>query len=78
MKARAKEAAFYKGKRLRAGDAFEWEGDPEHLPKWAAPADAVVKPKAIPGGGDTKPKATQRAVKQKLGLNGDGVAAGLV
>lgn len=74
MKARAKDAAFYHGKRLRAGDTFEWEGDPKTLPKWAVPATVDVKPKAAPGGVDTKPKATQEAVKQKVSPG----AAGLV
>lgn len=63
MKAKAKEAAFYKGTRLRVGDAFEFEGDA--LPKWAVAESVPVKAKAAPGGIDTKPAKTQAAVKAK-------------
>lgn len=63
MKARAKQAAFYQGTRLRPGDAFEYEG--KTLPKWAVPASEVVKPKPAPGGTDSKSEATKEAVKAK-------------
>jgi hypothetical protein len=60
----ATEPAFYKGRRLRPGQEFTFDGDKP--PKWAAPKDkAVLKPQ--PMAADTRPLATQKAVKKKIG-----------
>jgi hypothetical protein len=65
MKARAKQQAFYKGKRLRPGDSFEFKGKDKDLPKWAVPGGVAVKPKPAPGGTDSKSIETQQAIKAK-------------
>lgn len=58
------EPAFYKGCRLRPGQEFTFDG--KEPPKWAAPkGEAVLKPQ--PMAVDTRPLATQKAVKKKLG-----------
>lgn len=72
MQLRAIEAAFYDGVRLRPDAVFTWKGDPKKLPKWAVPVDSAVKAKSAPAMGDTKPKAAQDAVKQKINPLGDG------
>lgn len=60
----ALESAFYKGRRLRQGQEFTFDG--ETPPKWAAPKDkAVLKPQTVAA--DTRPLATQKAVKKKIG-----------
>lgn len=72
MKARAKQAAFYQGKRLRTGDSFEFDGKEKDLPKWAVPGGVAVKPKAAPGGTDSKSAATIAAVKAKTDPTANG------
>lgn len=60
---------FHQGAFLEPGDEFVHEG--KKLPRHAAlkgSNEAVLKP--LPVMGDTKPKATQKAVKEKVqGLN---------
>jgi hypothetical protein len=63
----AKTAAFHAGRRLRAGAEFTFTGDPKAIPKWAAvkgTPEAVLPPKESVA--DTRPIATQKAVKAKL------------
>lgn len=61
----ALQAAFYGGQRLRKGAEFTQVGDTQ--PKWAAvkgTPEAVIQPEQVAA--DTKPKATQAAVKKKV------------
>ena len=63
----ALKPAFHAGKRVKAGDTVEWHGS--KLPSWGAPkGDVAFRPTGKPVlAGDTKPKATQEAVKRKTG-----------
>lgn len=68
----ALKQGFYGGSLIRIGQEFDFSGP--KLPKWAALKEAVTtresgRPVRI--NGDTKPKATQAAVKRKAEAAGD-------
>lgn len=55
---------FYRGNRIKPGQAFDFVGD--KLPKWAAPEGEVsIRVTGKPVRGDTKPVAAAKAAATK-------------
>lgn len=64
MKLIALAIGFYKGNRVKVGQAFEFDG--EKPPKWAArEGEVTVRATGKPVRGDTKPVAAAKAAASK-------------
>lgn len=68
MKMTATEMGFYKGARIRRGQAFDFDPADGNPPRWAVPEGTPLPPLAEPHPVDTKPADAIAAVQGKTGM----------